>query len=147
MWFEDFAPGQRWETATRTLTEAEIIEFASQWDKQSFHLDPEVAKDSIFGGLIASGFHTLVIAFDLIVAMGIWNESSQGSPGMEEVRWLRPVRPGDTLKVMFEVVSVRPSSTRADRGYLVWDHTVTNQSNEPVLTYRSTGISLRRPNT
>ncbi|MEO1494085.1 MAG: MaoC family dehydratase [Pseudomonadota bacterium] len=145
MWFEDFAPGQRWETATRTVTEAEIIDFASQWDKQSFHLDPEAARDSIFGGLIASGFHTLVITFDLVLSMGVWNESSQGSPGMEDVRWLRPVRPGDTLKVMFEVVSVRPSSSRPDRGYVVWDHTCLNQADEPVLTFRSTGISLRRP--
>ncbi len=144
MYFEDFAPGQRFTTGSRTLTEAEIIGFASQWDRQSFHLDPEAAKDSIYGGLIASGFHTLLITFDLVVEAAIWTESSQGSPGMDTLRWLKPVRPGDTLSVAMEVVETRPSGTRDDRGYVVWDHTTTNQMGEVVMTFRSTGISLRR---
>jgi acyl dehydratase len=144
MWFEDFAAGQRFTTASRTVTEAEIIDFAGQWDRQFFHLDAEAAKSSIFGGLIASGFHTLLITFDLVVEAAIWTESSQGSPGMENVRWLLPVRPGDTLTVEVEVVSTRPSR-KGDRGYIVWDHTTTNQNGETVLTFRSTGISLLRP--
>ena len=144
MFFEDFAPGQRFTTGSRQITEAEIIDFASQWDKQFFHLDPEAAAQSMYGGLIASGFHTLVITFDLVVAAAVWTESSRGSPGIENLRWQKPVRPGDTLTVEFEVVEIRPSRTRDDRGYVTWDHTTLNQKGEAVMTFRSTGISLRR---
>jgi acyl dehydratase len=145
MFFEDFEVGFRFETGTRTLSEDEIIAFASQWDRQSFHLDPEAAKQSLYGGLIASGFHTLLISFDLVIEAAVWTESSQGSPGMEHVRWLKPVRPGDTLRVEVEAVEVRASRTRTDRGYVTWDHTTLNQADETVMTFRSTGIALRRP--
>lgn len=144
MYFEDFEPGQRFTTASKTITQDEIIAFAGEWDKQSFHLDPVAAENSIYGGLIASGFHTLLISFNLIVEAAIWTESSQGSPGMENVRWLAPVRPGDVLTVQFEVVSKRLSSTRADRGYVLWDHVTRNQSGTDVLSFRSTGINLLR---
>ena len=144
MFFEDFAPGQRFETARHTITETDIIAFAQQWDRQPFHLNAEAAKGSIYGGIIASGWHTLLIAFDLVVRAGVWNESSQGSPGMEDVRWRRPVRPGDTLSVTFEVIETRASTTRPDRGYVVWDHVVTNQDGETVASFRSTGINLKR---
>ena len=144
MFFEDFSPGNRFTTGSRTLTEAEIIEFASRWDRQFFHLDAEAAKESIYGGLIASGFHTLLTTFDLVVEAAIWTESSQGSPGMESLRWLKPVRPGDTLTVEVEVVECTPSR-RGGRGYVTWDHTTRNQRGETVMTVRSTGILLRAP--
>ena len=144
MFFEDFTPGDRFTTGSRTITEAEIIEFASHWDRQFFHLDPEAARQSIFGGLIASGFHTLLTTFNLIVERAVWTESSQGSPGMEHLRWLKPVRPGDTLTVEFSVVECTPSR-KGDRGYVTFDHATRNQHGETVMTYRSTGIMLRRP--
>ena len=144
MYFEDFEPGQRFTTASQTISQEEIVTFARQWDKQSFHLDPAAAEESIYGGLIASGFHTLLISFNLVVEAGIWTESSQGSPGIEDLRWLAPVRPGDTLTVDFEVVSKRKSTTRADRGYVLWDHVARNQDGAEVLSYRSTGIILLR---
>ena len=144
MYFEDFEPGQRFSTASQVISQDDIIGFASQWDKQSFHLDPVAAESSIYGGLIASGFHTLLISFNLVVEAAIWTESSQGSPGMEDLRWLAPVRPGDTLTVDFEVVSKRKSTTRSDRGYVLWDHFTRNQDDVRVLSYRSTGISLLR---
>ena len=144
MYFEDFQPGQRFTTDSRTISEDEILEFAGQWDRQFFHLDKEAAEKSMYGGLIASGFHTLVVTFDLIVARAIWTDSSRGSPGMDNVRWLKPVRPGDTLTVDFEVVDVRASSTRDDRGYVTWDHFTRNQNGEVVMSFRSTGINLRR---
>lgn len=144
MFFEDFTVGQRFTTASQTITQDEIIDFAAQWDKQAFHLDPAAAAESIYGGLIASGFHTMLISFNLVVEAGIWNESSQGSPGMEDVRFLRPVRPGDTLTVDFEVAAMRASSTRGDRGYVTWDHFTRNQSDDRVFSFRSTGINLRR---
>lgn len=145
MYFEDFEPGQRFTTASQTVSESEIIAFASQWDKQSFHLDPVAAEASIYGGLIASGFQTLLISFNLVVEAAIWTQSSQGSPGMENVRWRAPVRPGNTLTVTFEVVSTRPSGSRRDRGYVVWDHVTMNEDGVEVLSFRSTGINLRRP--
>lgn len=144
MFFEDFEVGQRFTTGSRTLTEPEIIDFARQWDRQPFHLDPEAACASIYGGLIASGFHTLVISFDLVVSRGIWNECSAGSPGMENLRWLCPVRPNDTLTVEFEVAAVKPSTTRGDRGYVTWENTTRNQDGEVVMSYRSIGVCLRR---
>ncbi len=144
MYFEDFEPGQRFSTASQVISQDDIIGFASQWDKQSFHLDPVAAESSIYGGLIASGFHTLLISFNLVVEAAIWTESSQGSPGMEDLRWLAPVRPGDTLTVDFEVVSKRKSTTRSDRGYVLWDHFTRNQDGVRVLSFRSTGISLLR---
>ena len=146
MYFDDFTPGDSFTTGSRTLTEAEIIEFASQWDRQFFHLDPEAARQSIFGGLIASGFHTLLTTFNLIVERAVWTESSQGSPGMEQLRWLKPVRPGDTLTVEFTVAECTPSR-KGDRGYVTFDHATRNQHGETVMTYRSTGIMLRRPGT
>ena len=144
VYFEDFEVGQRYTTDSRTMTEAEIIDFAGQWDKQFFHLDKEKAEQSMYGGLIASGFHTLLVSFDLVVGRDIWRESSRGSPGIENLRWIRPVRPGDTLTVDFEVVAVKPSTTRGDRGYVTWDHFTRNQHGEVVMSYRSVGISLRR---
>lgn len=144
MHFEDFAPGFTFRTSSRTLTEAEIIAFARQWDRQPFHLDAEAARETIYGGLIASGFHTLVVSFDLIISADIWNESSAGSPGIENLRWIKPVRPGDTLTVEGRVAEVRPSTSRPDRGYVTWDQTTSNQFGEVVMTYRSVGISLRR---
>lgn len=143
MFFEDFHPGQSFTTGSRTVSADEIVAFARQWDRQFFHLDAEAAKKSIYGGLIASGFHTLLIAFDLIVEAAVWTESSQGSPGMDQVRWLKPVRPGDTLTVGMEVVETTPSR-RGDRGYVLWDHATRNQHGETVMTFRSTGICLRR---
>jgi acyl dehydratase len=143
MFFEDFTPGQRFHTGTRRLAEEEIVGFARQWDRQYFHLDAEAAKSSIFHGLIASGFHTLLVTFDLVVEAAIWTESSQGSPGFERVRWPMPVRPGDTLSVEVEVVETTPSR-RGDRGYVVWDHTTRNQHGETVMTFRSTNILMRR---
>lgn len=145
MFFQDFSPGQKFQTETYTITEDEIIAFAQRWDRQPFHLDADTAKGSIYGGLIASGWHTLLIAFDLVVGAGVWNESSAGSPGMETVKWLKPVRPGDMLSVTFEVVETRPSRTRDDRGYVIWDHWIHNQRGETVASFRSTGISLTRP--
>ena len=144
MFFEDFKPGQRFETDRRTILQEEIIEFARQWDRQFFHLDPQAARSSIFGDLIASGFHTLLVTFDLVVEAAIWTESSQGSPGFERVRWLKPVRPGDTLTVEVEVVETTPSR-KGDRGYVVWDHATLNQHGETVMTFRSTNILMRRP--
>ena len=145
MYFDDLPKGYTFETESRTLSEGDILGFAHQWDPQFFHADPEAAKESPYGGLIASGFHTLLTAFNLILGANIWNEASMGSPGMDSLRWVRPVRPGDTLRVTVEVVSSTPSESRPDRGRTGFQHTVLNQRDEVVLAYHCMVILARRP--
>jgi acyl dehydratase len=144
MYFDDLPKGYTFETGTRTLSEDDIIGFARQWDPQTFHTDPEAAKGSPYGGLIASGFHTLLTAFNLTLGAKVWNEASMGSPGMDSLRWIRPVRPGDTLRVRIEVTSSTPSQSRDDRGRTGFQHTVLNQNGEVVMTYHCVNILARR---
>lgn len=143
LWFDDFAVGQRFKTAGATLSEAQILEFGWAHDPQPFHIDREAAAASPFGGLIASGFQTLLVSFRLVYQEGIINAASLGSPGLDELRWPRPVRPGDTLRVEGEVVEIRPSRSKPDRGLIVIAYTVTNQAAEPVMTFRAMHL-LRR---
>ncbi|MFK7941835.1 MAG: MaoC family dehydratase [Paracoccaceae bacterium] len=145
MFFDDFAQGQRFQTGSRTITEAEIIAFAGEWDPQSFHTDPAAAASSSYGGIIASGFHTLLVAFRLVLEADVWTEASQGGPGIEDLRWLKPVRPGDTLSVEMEVTAVRPSSRLEDRGYVTLEYTILRQGEEVVATWRAAVILLKRP--
>jgi acyl dehydratase len=145
LWFQDFTPGRVWETAGATLTEAQILAFAWEWDPQPFHLDRGAAEASPYGGLIASGFQTLLMAFRLFHAERVINPASIGSPGIDELRWLRPVRPGDTLRVRAEVLSQTPSRSKPDRGAAVIAYAVANQTGETVMTYRATHLLLKRP--
>jgi acyl dehydratase len=145
MYFDDLPKGYTFETGSRTLSEDDILTFARQWDPQYFHTDPEAAKASPYGGLIASGFHTMLTAFALILDANVWNEASMGSPGMENLRWIRPVRPGDTLRVTVEVTSSTPSKSRGDRGRTGFQHKVLNQNDEVVMTYHCVNILARRP--
>ncbi len=143
LWLDDFRPGQRFTTAGATLSEAQIMAFAFEWDPQPFHIDKLAAAESPYGGIIASGFHTLLVAFRLILQERIFNAASMGSPGMEEIRWRLPVRPDDTLHVEAEVLEVRPSKSRPDRGTVRIAYTVLNQHGEAVMTFTVTHI-LRR---
>ena len=108
MYFEDFPVGFVYESETRQMPLEEITRFARDWDPQPFHVDEAAAKHTIYGGLIASGWHTLTVAFRLWYDSGLWAEASMGSPGMENVRWIRPVRPDDTLRVRVEVTREQP---------------------------------------
>ncbi len=145
VWFEDLIPGALVVTDGATITESSILDFAMQWDPQPFHLDAEVAERSIYGGLIASGFQTMLTAFRLLHMQRIMNPSSQGSPGMEELRWLAPVRPGDTIRLEGEVLEARPSASRPTIGIVRWGYRVLNQRDEKVMDWRSSGFHLRRP--
>ena len=113
--FDDFQPGDRIESPGLTMTESAIIDFAVQFDPQSFHMDQEAAKKSLYGGLIASGIQTVADTFRVLLMTGVLTNNI-GSPGFDEFRWLRPVRPGDTLRAVAEVLDVRPSASRPDRG-------------------------------
>src|SRR5690606_25888567 len=115
-YLDDLNPGDVFTTNGITLTEADIIDFAWRYDPQPFHLDVAAAAASPYGGLIASGFQSLALCFRLFIQSGVFLKSSIGSPGIDELRWLAPVRPADTLHGRIEVLEVRPSRSRPDRG-------------------------------
>ncbi len=143
--FEDFAVGQVYELGTREITREQIIAFAREFDPQPFHVDEEAAKDTAFGGLIASGWHTASIYMRCYADALLAGSASMGSPGVDELRWLVPVRPGDTLSSRCTVTDVRPSSRRADRGTVFLLSEVRNQRGEVVLSMTARGLFGRRP--
>jgi acyl dehydratase len=145
LYFEDFPPGDMRESPPRTLTREEIVAFARQFDPQPFHTDDEAARHTIYGGLLASGWHTAAIVMRLLWETFLKDAASLGSPGVDEVRWLRPVRPGDTLRARFTVTEARPSSRRPDRGVVRSLSEVFNQHGELVMTMRGLGMYARRP--
>lgn len=145
-YLDDLAPGTTFVTRAKTLSEAEILDFAFQYDPQPFHIDKEYAKDGPFGGLIASGAHTIAIAVRMLVQSGAFApEASLGSPGFEELKFLRPVRPDDTLHARGEVLEVKPSRSKPDRGAMRYRLTIVNQRDEEVLSMVGTQFLLRRP--
>jgi acyl dehydratase len=144
-YFEDFIPGHVIELGQRQVSEAEIITFATAFDPQPFHIDTEAASDSIFGGVIASGWHTCSMIMRMVVD-GFLNEStSMGSPGVDEVRWILPVRPGDTLSISAETLDSRPSSSKRDRGVVFTMWRAVNQDGKLVCTIKGMGMFGRRP--
>lgn len=134
-YLDDFFVGEQFSTSGITVTESEIIDYAMKYDPQAFHLDVNAAAESLYGGLIASGYHTLSLCFRLFIQSGILAACSMGSPGMDELRWLEPVRPGDTLHTEVEVVEVTPSRSKPDRGILRLKYTAANQHGNAVLTF------------
>ena len=144
MFFEDMPVGKRYATGSKTLDAEAIKAFARQWDPQPFHLDEAAAEASVFGGLIASGFHTVLTAFNLTLAASDWSESSMGSPGLAEVRWIKPVYAGDTLRVEAEVVAARASESKPDRGFVEVQYNILNQKDELVSSYRSTHMLKKK---
>jgi acyl dehydratase len=142
---DDLAPGQRFTSPGLTLSEAEIIDFAWRYDPQPFHLDANAAAESPYGGLIASGFQSLAICFRLFIQSGVLAESSMGSPGIDELRWLAPVRPGDTLHSEIEVLEVRPSNSKPDRGIARLKYQAVNQRGEAVLSFIVMHLLRRKP--
>jgi acyl dehydratase len=145
LYLEDFKAGDRFEFGRHTFTQEDIVAFARQWDPQPFHLEEEAARRSIYGGLIASGWHTVLTTFRLAVDALIGRVASLGSPGVDEIRWLRPVRPGDTITARAEVLEVRPSTSKPDRGIVRMRYTVDNQRGETVLTLAGIQLVGRRP--
>jgi acyl dehydratase len=142
--FEDFAPGQVYELGSTTVTEEEIVDFARRFDPQPFHLDAEAAKDSDFGGLIASGWHTGAMWMRLYVDSLLGGGSGQGSSGIEELRWLAPVRPGDTLSGRLTVLETTPSERLPHRGTIRIRGEMVNQDGVTVMSMVSRGRFGRR---
>jgi len=144
LYFEDFEVGQCFNSRGITLTESEIIDFALRYDPQPFHIDKTAAEMGPYSGLIASGFQTLVLTFRMILQENLIFAGSMGSPGIDEVRWLRPVRPGDTLRMRMEIKDKRESRSKPDRGILNCAYTGLNQHGEAVITFTATQIFRRR---
>ena len=144
LYFEDFQAGQVVELGTHTVSEEEIVAFARQWDPQPFHVDTEAARGSVFGGLIASGWHTGAMWMRLYVDSLLGSGSGQGSSGIEELRWLAPVRPGDTLSGRLIVLETTSSERHPDRGTIRLRGEMVNQDGVTVMSMVSRGRFARR---
>ena len=142
--WEDIKIGERENIGSVVVDKDEVIEFAARYDPQPFHVDEEAAKKSIYGGLIASGWHTCAMVMRLMCDAYLLESASLGSPGLENVRWLKPVRPGDTLTAYRTTLETRVSSSRPDRGIVktLWE--VENQKGELVLTMSGINFFLKR---
>lgn len=142
---EDYEPGQVIELGSYQVTRDEILEFARKYDPHPFHIDEDKASETIFGGIISSGWLTALIWLRLMHGPFIQAEASLGSPGHEELKWPNPVRPGDRLTGRAEVREVRVSKSRPELGFVRYTATLANQNDEPVLITTSTLIIKTRP--
>jgi acyl dehydratase len=144
LYWEDFPLGDTLEMGSHTFTEAEIITFARQFDPQPFHVDPEAAKHSFFKGLIASGWHTCSVAMRLMVDKYVARSASLGSPGLDNIRWLAPVRAGDTITYRRTIIAVRPSDSRPGVGLVQTRWEALNQRGATVMTMEGWSMFRRR---
>lgn len=144
IYFEDLAAGQEYDLGSRTLDRAAIVDFATEFDPQPFHVDEEAAEQSIYGGLIASGWQTCCVYMRLLCDSFLLQVHSMGSPGVDELRWLGPVRPGDTLSAKLRIDEVRVSKSKPDRGIIMTAGEVRNQEGDLVLTLKSPLMVRRR---
>jgi acyl dehydratase len=143
-YFEDYVPGLTVDCGSFTMNEADIIAFASQYDPQPFHIDPVAAKDGPFGGIIASGWHTSSLMMRLLIEHYISPESGLGGAGIDELRWPKPVRPGDTLHLRATVLAARRSASKPDRGIVKTLMELKNSSGDLVLTGTAINLVLLR---
>ncbi len=143
-YWEDFNVGERMVLGTKTFTEEEIIRFAKEFDPQPFHVDKEKAEQSFFGGIIASGWHTCSVAMRMMCDAYLNESASIGSPGVDNIRWLKPVRPGDTLRAERVILESRASSSKADIGIVKSRWEAFNQHNELVMSMEGISMFKRR---
>lgn len=144
IYFEDFAAGQEYDLGSVVMERDAMVDFALKFDPQPFHIDEEAAKQSIYGGLIASGWHTGSLYMRLLCDGFLLRVHGMGSPGMDELRWLGPVRPGDTLSAKFLIEDARASKSKPDRGIVMTAGEVRNQNGDLVLTLKSPLMVRRR---
>ncbi len=143
-YFEDFAVGDVFRAGPVALAEDDIVAFARRYDPQPFHIDPEAAAETIYGGIIASGWHTICATFRVLVDAGFLRGGGMGSPGLDKLRWIKPVRAGEALDITLTVTSTRLSSSRDDRGYVELDFAAINPAGETVMTYHVAEVVRRR---
>ncbi|MEX0583876.1 MAG: MaoC family dehydratase [Sneathiella sp.] len=144
-YWEDFTVDWTLEFGNYAVTEEEVIEFATEFDPQSFHIDKEAAKDHYFGGIIASGWHTGAMCMRMMVDGYLNDTASMGSPGIDQLRWKKPVRPGETLHVKAKVLDRSLPKSKPELGFVKFSHTVFNQDGEVKLTMISSGMFLLDP--
>ncbi len=144
-YLEDFAAGQVYRSNRLQVDRGQILAFASQFDPQPYHLDEELARKSVFKGLAASGWHTAAVTMRLLVESDFQPADGILEVGLEELSWPRPVRPGDELRVESEVLEVRPSKVRIDRGVIRVRTTTFNQNDQPVQIFTGNLLVPRRP--
>lgn len=142
MYLEDFQPGQTFDLGSIEVTHEQVVEFAKQFDPQPFHIDVDAGGQSIFGGLIASGWHTCSLMMRMLVDNLFSRTATLGSPGVNQIRWILPVRPGDTLTASTRVLAVTSSVSKPDRGTIEFHYDVRNQNGQAVLAMQ--GISMFR---
>lgn len=146
LYFEDIEPGKKSAFGRYEVTREEVVEFATKYDPQPFHLSDEEAAKTYFGRLSASGWHTAAMMMRMLVDnMSDIEQAGLGSPGIDELRWLKPVYPGDILRVETEILDKRPSRSRADMGSFRSRATIFNQDDVAVMTTVSIGLIRRRP--
>lgn len=133
-YFQDLAVGQSFTTGTAEVSADDIVDFARRFDPQEFHLDAAAAASSAFGGLVASGLHTLSLSFRLFFDLRIWPAAILGSPGLREVLWLKPLRPGDRIHAVATVTELRRSESKPDRGVVTMRHDTFNEAGERIMT-------------
>ena len=143
-YFEDYAPGVVAEYGAEPVSEESIVAFAAAFDPHLMHVDPVAALAGPFGGLIASGWHTTAVMMRIMVDNYLNERTSLGSPGVDDLRWLRPVRAGDILSARFTVLSARASASKPDRGLVRTRIEVNNQAGEPVMSQVMMNLILRR---
>jgi acyl dehydratase len=144
-YFEDFKPGEVIELGSWTIAKEEIIAFARQFDPQVFHVDEDAARQTMFGGLIASGWHTGSLVMRLFYDGVIKDAASLGSPGIDEMRWIKPVRPGDSLAGRLTVTECIPSRSKPDRGIIRTLLELRNQHGDLVVSIKGMNLIGRRP--
>jgi len=144
-YWEDYQVGTKYPLGSTSFSAEEITAFARQFDPQSFHVDAVAAKESMFGSLIASGWHINAKLMRLFVDNYLDRRTALGSPGLDEIRWLKPVRPGDTLTAWVECADKVPSRSRPDMGIIHEHWRATNQKGELVLTVKGINMVRRRP--
>ena len=145
LYFEDFSVGQVYETSAITLEQDDIVQFGKQYANLPYHTDPEAARKTTFSGLVAPGYQTAALTFGLFVDLGLFRASGMGSPGIDKLRWLKPVRPGDALHVSAEVIEVSPAQSTSGRNAVRFRYDTINQDGDKVMTVTSLHFLKRRP--
>lgn len=144
LFLDDFEAGQVYPLGSQSLSEEEIIAFAERYDPQPFHIDADAAADTIYGGVIASGWQTACVFMRLFVDGLLSRSAALGSPGLDELRWLKPVRPGERLDACVEVIETRPSRSKPDRGLVKLRCVIADESGKEVLTFVANVLFQKR---
>lgn len=145
LFYDDYTVGRVFRSRGITITESDIIDFALRYDPQPFHIDTVAAEKSHFGGLIASGWQVAALAFRAVVDAGFLKGGGMGAPGIDDMKWHLPVRPGDTIRMEAEVIDRRLSDSRQDRGYVTVAFRAFNQKDDVIMTFRCVEIIARDP--